>query len=449
MATLNVVETTISPGAIIHFTGSGFTGLSSITVNVDFSSSMETVVGASVFGDIDGTITIPSNISAGTHTVRAFQGGSGVAQDTFNVTSAGAFLDVVGTGTGNSTVVQGNTITCTLSGYNGTFIPFLANGLLLDTVSRSEDGIPRTTTIWVWRIALNATPGTYTMIASDIDGNTIAQDTFTIIAQAPPSPTPTPSPAPTPVPTNTASITINPTSGAPGSTVSVTGTGYRSGSSVNLLFNGTFITIALVTTAGTFSDSMRIPSTALVGQATIRATDQSIGTITAAKTFTVTSSSPSPTPVPSPAPTPTPSPIDTTAPDTSIVSVIDDAGTHLTSGSTTNRPNLVISFVGTDNVQVAFFEYQVDTSAWVQTTSPLSLSNLSNGNHAIRIRSVDTAGLMDATPAIFNVTINTGAPSPTPNPIPTPAVDPLMIALGLGVAGLAAFAFMNRKKLLK
>lgn len=64
-------------------------------------------------------------------------------------------------------------------------------------------------------------------------------------------------------------------------------------------------------------------------------------------------------------------------------------------------------FIGVDGeTGVALFECQLDGASFAPCTSPLSLTNLPNGPHALFVRAVDWAGNSDLTPASFNWTVS-------------------------------------------
>lgn len=87
-----------------------------------------------------------------------------------------------------------------------------------------------------------------------------------------------------------ATLTVSPTSGPPGTSVTVTGSGFPPGTFVDLLFDSSAQTNATASSSGAFTKSMTIPSSATVGPHKIKA---SFGTSEIPETpFTVTSSTP-------------------------------------------------------------------------------------------------------------------------------------------------------------
>jgi len=94
--------------------------------------------------------------------------------------------------------------------------------------------------------------------------------------------------------------------------------------------------------------------------------------------------------------------IDTTPSDTSLDS--GPSGAVATSGAT-------FTFSSTDGA--ATFECRVDAAAFAACTSPKSYANLPDGSRTFEVRSVDTAGNRDASPASRTWSIDTTAPQTT------------------------------------
>ncbi len=98
--------------------------------------------------------------------------------------------------------------------------------------------------------------------------------------------------------------------------------------------------------------------------------------------------------------------IDTTAPQTQI-----DSGPSALSASGTPK----FEFSGTDSggSGVASYECRIDStepSAWASCTSPKTYNSLADGAHKFEVRSIDTAGNTDTSPATSNWTVDTTAP---------------------------------------
>lgn len=94
--------------------------------------------------------------------------------------------------------------------------------------------------------------------------------------------------------------------------------------------------------------------------------------------------------------------VDTTPPDTSIVS-------H--PNMLTNSTSATFTFHGTDALSgVAGFAYQLDGGNWTATTSPLTLTNLADGSHTLLVHAIDAAGNVDPNPASYTWTVDTVPP---------------------------------------
>jgi hypothetical protein len=88
---------------------------------------------------------------------------------------------------------------------------------------------------------------------------------------------------------------------------------------------------------------------------------------------------------------------DTTPPDTFIQ--------DLSQSPRCERACFDLAFYSNDS-DVAYFEYRLDSGAWTRVNppqgggeSPVALDNLSAGNHAVDVRAVDISGNVDASPA--------------------------------------------------
>ena len=98
--------------------------------------------------------------------------------------------------------------------------------------------------------------------------------------------------------------------------------------------------------------------------------------------------------------------IDTTAPQTQI----DSGPAALVSSASAE-----LEFSGTDTggSGVASYECRIDStepSAWASCTSPKTYTGLADGAHKFEVRSIDTAGNIDTSPAASNWTVDTTAP---------------------------------------
>ena len=98
--------------------------------------------------------------------------------------------------------------------------------------------------------------------------------------------------------------------------------------------------------------------------------------------------------------------VDTAAPQTQI-----DSHPQLLSGSATAK----LEFSGSDpgGSGVASYQCRLDSAeaaAWASCTSPRTYSSLADGSHKFEVRAVDQAGNADASPVVFEWTVDTTAP---------------------------------------
>lgn len=110
---------------------------------------------------------------------------------------------------------------------------------------------------------------------------------------------------------------------------------------------------------------------------------------------------------------------DTTPPDTTITSAVDGLGVPVVNNGVTASGTMTFSFTGSDNVAVASFQANRDNAGWTAATSPMQLTGFGLGGHTVQVRSVDTSGLVDSTPASFSWTVilsDTTPPTVTASP---------------------------------
>jgi hypothetical protein len=93
------------------------------------------------------------------------------------------------------------------------------------------------------------------------------------------------------------------------------------------------------------------------------------------------------------------SPPDTETPDTSITSAVDGNGASVPNGGATVSNVAILSFTGTDNVAIAGFECRLDGGDFTPCTSPVIHSGLAIGGHSFGVRTFDTSGNRDSSPA--------------------------------------------------
>ncbi|WP_240357922.1 Ig-like domain-containing protein [Myxococcus vastator] len=94
--------------------------------------------------------------------------------------------------------------------------------------------------------------------------------------------------------------------------------------------------------------------------------------------------------------------VDTSAPDTSIVSG---------PSGTTSSANAAFTFTATESP--ATFECSLDGATFAACASPTSFTGLAEGTHSFAVRARDTAGNVDPTPATRSWTVDTVAPDTT------------------------------------
>jgi hypothetical protein len=91
--------------------------------------------------------------------------------------------------------------------------------------------------------------------------------------------------------------------------------------------------------------------------------------------------------------------VDTTAPDTQLVS--GPSGLVKTKSAT---------FTFSSSDASAVFECELDGGAWAACSSPKSYTGLSDGAHSFSVRAKDQVGNIDASPASRSFTVDTHAP---------------------------------------
>jgi hypothetical protein len=106
--------------------------------------------------------------------------------------------------------------------------------------------------------------------------------------------------------------------------------------------------------------------------------------------------------------------VDTAAPTTNITSATDGNKSAITNGGSTKSTSMTFEFSGIDasGAGIDHFECNIDNSDYVTCTSPFSSPNsLKDGTHTFRVLSEDKAGNRGSSPASFNWTVDTAAPT--------------------------------------
>jgi len=104
--------------------------------------------------------------------------------------------------------------------------------------------------------------------------------------------------------------------------------------------------------------------------------------------------------------------IDTVPPNTSFSSVIDGNRNAVTAGGNTLSTSMTFTFSGTDTGSgLSLFECSLDGAPFATCESPIDLNNLADGSHTFEVRSEDNVANRDLSPASFNWTVDTSAPT--------------------------------------
>ncbi len=301
-----------SPGTTVTFTGTGF-GASEIIV-IAFDGSTITTATATSAGALSGSFTVPAS-AYGTHTVTA----SGVvtttpASATFTTTPAiswsktsgppGSAITLTGAGFGANEGItvafEGSSVataTATAVGaWSKSFtVPASASGTHTVTVTGSVTGVISATFTTTAAISLNKTSGTpgtaitvtgsgfgasETGINVTFDGNTVASGisanatgawntNFTVPAAASGShnvgaygAVNTSGTVPDVIFKIGAAITLNKTSGAPGNSIMVTGSGFGANETgINVTFDGNMVATGIsANTTGAWNVNFTVPA---------------------------------------------------------------------------------------------------------------------------------------------------------------------------------------------
>jgi hypothetical protein len=258
---ININPNNGAVGTSVVVNGSGFATSSVVTLTFAGSAVATTPspVMTDSLGAFSASFTIPSGSStgsiAGAKTVTALDAGSHIGSTTFIITPAivlnptsstvGAAVTVSGTGYSAS-----KTITIKYDGYNQTTAPSLVTTTAYGTFSCTFT-VPSSTT------------GSHTVLAIDSSTNN-ASTTFAV----------------------TPSITLNPSSITPGSTLTISGNGYAGSKATTATYDGATVTLGGSTTTngtGSFSATFTIPSSAK-GSHSLIITDSNANTASASLT---------------------------------------------------------------------------------------------------------------------------------------------------------------------
>ncbi|MGH9909018.1 MAG: beta strand repeat-containing protein, partial [Nitrososphaerales archaeon] len=255
-------------GASVTVTGSNFNPNSAVTVKFDNNptTTNPASVTTATSGSFTATVTIPLTASTGTHTITATDASGRMGLVTFTVAAGGVITLSPTTG------ISGTEVTVTGSNFTAnTRVTIKFETILVATTPATVITGTSGGFLAKFDIPAGVTGGVHTVFATDEAGK-IATATFTVQG------------------TGGESITISPTSGSVGTTVTVTGSNFVANTAVTIKFDGNAITTnpATVTTTstGTFTATITIPNI-VAGSHTVAVT---VGSKTATATFTISQS---------------------------------------------------------------------------------------------------------------------------------------------------------------
>ncbi|MFE8605091.1 adventurous gliding motility protein AgmC [Archangium violaceum] len=151
-------------------------------------------------------------------------------------------------------------------------------------------------------------------------------------------------------------------------------------STVTIIIDGTEVGTATTDASGNWSYTPTTPLTPGEHEVQVRATDE-------AGNSSPTSSTPSPFTIVD----------DTSAPETTI-----------TSGPFGTTPERTATFEFSSNEPGVTYECSLDGAAYTPCTSPVTFTDLADGEHTLQVRARDAAGNVDATPATWTWTVAQG-----------------------------------------
>jgi hypothetical protein len=258
-AGISVSPGTGAIGTTTTVSGNGFAA--NTTVRVFFNGSGGTQVGSPSSdgsGNLSFNFTIPS-VTAGSYQIFATDG-TNAATTTFTVPSSLTLSPTSG-GQNTSVSVTGAGF---LSG-EGIVVSWDAGGNQVATATANGNGGFTTS------FSVPSSSGTHTVFATGQTSHFSLSATFMVGGN-----------------TGGASLSISPTSGAAGSTVSLNGSGFNASEQVNIAVDGVGVTSVTSDGNGNFATSITLSSSLAMGGHTISATGASSGHM-AFVTFSVTS----------------------------------------------------------------------------------------------------------------------------------------------------------------
>lgn len=258
--TLAVQPATALPGQSVTVTGNGFVAGTPVTIaavlilTTGGTQTVSATATPATTGSFTAALTIPANAASGPATITATQGQQtvttgltvGLAQFHISVTPSSAIP-------GSSITVQGDGFP---SGDRvSVSVPVHLTTGAPSTLTASATATPAGTFSVPLSIPLTVASGAYTVtVQSAATGRSVTAQLA--------------------VPQFSPTLSVAPSTGAPGSQVIVNGSGFAPGSSVTISLDGSTLTTATVNGAGQFSIPATIPATAPGGTGTITAQDQ-------------------------------------------------------------------------------------------------------------------------------------------------------------------------------
>ncbi len=237
---LTISPTSGLPGVVISVSGTQF-GASEI-VTIKLSTTILGTATASSTGAFTASVTIPASTAPATYTISATGGTTGIeALGKFTVLNPNVLT------LSKSYGPPGTVLTVSGSGYAATETVTIKLGTVtLGTATTASGAFSTSVTVPVSMI-----PGSYTMTGTG--GTSGHVDSAAFKVTYPP-------------------LTLNPTSGTAGTSVSVSGIDFAAAEVVTLTFDTTTVGTVTTSSTGTFTKSITVPSSAAVGSHTITAT---------------------------------------------------------------------------------------------------------------------------------------------------------------------------------
>ncbi|WNG26175.1 hypothetical protein F0U62_20720 [Cystobacter fuscus] len=340
------------------------TPVTTVTGTAEIGSKLTVEVGGTTYTDvpvsgIDGswTITLNSPLTNGTYTATATAtdavGNSATATSTFTVDTTPPAVAITAPANGGTSSTNVTEVTGTAE--PGSKVTVVVGGTTYSNVPVVNGS---------WTVTLNSPltnggPYTATASATDAAGNSAtATSTFSVDTQAPAAPVVT-GPANGDIVTDTTPI--------------ITGTA-EPNTTVTVIIDDVVVGTAPVDGSGNWSYTPSTPLSLEEHKVTARTQDAAGNTSpeSAPSTFTV---------------------------------VID---TNITTGPEGTTPNRNATFEFDSGQPGVTYECRLDGGEWTPCTSPVTYDNLPDGEHTFEVRSRDSAGNVDATPATRTWTVHVG-----------------------------------------